>query len=197
MLVGLVRNGRVEVFCCVRGNGGRWAWHTTVLPTRWTPFPFRPMLSWLVWCWPACVWSVYGDVLAAAAVLLVHGCLSHLMVGLFVVAFFLLLPALSRRGLAGVQHCSPAPPQSRQQYSKVARNRGSLMVWQKARVGGTPPSVFWGKRLRTKGQFRSNIPHRQVHWCAALFCRTSPEQAKIPQNRPNFRVVLYFWTRPG
>ena len=71
------------MFCCVRGYGGRRAWLTTVSPTLWTPFPFRPMHAWLVWCWPACVWSVYGHVVAAAAVLLVHGCLSHLMVGLF------------------------------------------------------------------------------------------------------------------
>ena len=31
-------------------------------PTRWTPFPFRPVHAWLVWCWPACVWSVFGQV---------------------------------------------------------------------------------------------------------------------------------------
>ena len=28
----------------------------------------------------------------------------------------------------------------------------------------------------------------QVHWCAALFCCTTPEQTKILQNRPNSRV---------
>ena len=83
MLVGWVRNGRVVVFCCVRGDGGRQAWPTTVLPTRPTPFLFRPMHAWLVWCWPACVWSVYGHVVAAAVVLLVHGWFSRLMVGLF------------------------------------------------------------------------------------------------------------------
>ena len=50
---------------------------------RESPFPFRPIHAWLVWCWLACVWSVYGHVVAAAAALLVHGCLSRLMVGLF------------------------------------------------------------------------------------------------------------------
>ena len=80
-LVGRVRNGRVAVFCCVRGYGRRWAWRTTVSPTRWTPFPFRPVHAWLVRRWPACVWSVYGQVVAAAAVWLVRGCRGRLMVG--------------------------------------------------------------------------------------------------------------------
>ena len=64
-------------------------------------------------------------------------------------------------------------------------------------MGRTPPSVFWGKRIPTKQQFLSKILYRQVHWCAALFCRTSPEQAKIPQNRPNFRVFDIFGQKPG
>ena len=66
------------------------------------------------------------------------------------------------------------------------------MVWEKARVGGTPPSLFWGQRIQRKLEFLSKILYRQVHWCAALFCRTSPEEAKIPQNRPNFRVFDIF-----
>ena len=61
----------------------------------------------------------------------------------------------------------------------------------------TPPSVFWGRIIPTKGQFLSKILYRQVHWCAALFCRTSPEQAKIPQNRPNFRVFDIFGQKLG
>ena len=65
------------------------------------------------------------------------------------------------------------------------------MVWKKARVGGTPPSLFWGQRIQRKLEFLSKILYRQVPWCAALFCRTSPEQAKIPQNRPNFRVLIF------
>ena len=82
------------MFCCVRGYAGRRAWRTTVSPTRWTPFPFRPVHAWLVWCWPACVWSVYGQVAAAAAVWLVRGCLGRLMVGLVCVGSVALLPVV-------------------------------------------------------------------------------------------------------
>ena len=64
-------------------------------------------------------------------------------------------------------------------------------------MGRTPPSVFWGKRIPTKGQFLSKILYRQVHWCAALFCRTSPEQAKIPQNRPISGFFDFFGQRQG
>ena len=93
-LVGRVRNGSVAVFCCVRGYG-RWrAWRTTVSPTCWTRFPFRPVHAWLVWCWPACVWSVYGQVAAAAAVWSVRGCLGRLMVGLVCVGSVALLPVV-------------------------------------------------------------------------------------------------------
>ena len=93
-LVGLVCIGSVVVFCCVCGYDRRWAWRTTVLPTRWAPFPFRPVHAWLVWCWPACVWSVYGQVAAAAAVLLVRGRLGRLMVGLVCVGSIALLPVV-------------------------------------------------------------------------------------------------------
>ena len=93
-LVGRVRNCRVAVFCCVRGYGHRRAWRTTVSPTGWTPFPFRPVHAWLVCCWPACVWSVYGLLAAAAAVWLVRGCLHRLMVGLVCVGSVALLPVV-------------------------------------------------------------------------------------------------------
>ena len=66
------------------------------------------------------------------------------------------------------------------------------MLWEKARSGETPPSLFWGQNIQRKLEFLSKILYRQVHWCAALFCRTSPEQAKIPQNRPIFRVFDIF-----
>ena len=36
------------------------------------------------------------------------------------------------------------------------------------------------QRIQKKLEFLSKILYRQVHWCAALFCRTSPEEAKIP-----------------
>ena len=90
------------MFCCVRGYGGRRAWRTTVSPTSWTPFPFPPVQASLVWCWPACVWSVYGGVVAAAVALLVHGCVSRLMVGLFGVASWALLQALARSDVVRV-----------------------------------------------------------------------------------------------
>ena len=67
-----------------------------VLPTRWTPFLFLPMHAWLVQCWPARVWSVYGPVVAAAVVLLVHGRFSRLMVGLFGVGSLALQQASAR-----------------------------------------------------------------------------------------------------
>ena len=97
----------------------------------------------------------------------------------------------------GVQHCSAAPAQSRQKDSKIGRIPGLLMVWEKARVGGTTPSLFWGWRIQRKMEILWKILYRQVHWCAALFCRTSPEQAKIPQNRPNFKGFYYCWTEFG
>ena len=93
-LVGRVCIGSVVVFCCVRGHGRRRARPTTVSPTLWTPFPFQPVHAWLVWCWPACVWSVYGQVAAAAAVLLVRCRLGRLMVGLVCVGSIALLPVV-------------------------------------------------------------------------------------------------------
>ena len=92
MLVGRLREGSVHDF--VRGYG-RWrAWRTTLSPTCWTPFPSRPVHVWLVWCWPACLWSVNGQVAAAAAVWLVRGCLCRLMVGLVCVGSVALPPVV-------------------------------------------------------------------------------------------------------
>ena len=102
MVVSRVCDGRVVVFCCVRWYGGRQVWRIMLSPANGTPFPFRPLHAWPAGCWPACVWSVYECFVAAAAVWLVHGCVSRLMVGLFVVESFLLLPALSRPGLNSV-----------------------------------------------------------------------------------------------
>ena len=90
------------MFCCVRGYGGWRAWRTTLSPTRWTPFLFRPLHAWLVWCWPACVWSVDGHVVAFAVVWLIHGCVSRLMVGLFGVGSLALLRALARSDVVRV-----------------------------------------------------------------------------------------------
>ena len=82
------------MLCFVRGNGRRRGWRTMVWPTHWTPFPFRPVHAWLVSCWLACVWSVYGQVPAAAAVWLVRGYLGRLMVGLLCVGSVALLPVV-------------------------------------------------------------------------------------------------------
>ena len=94
------------MFRYIRGYGGRRAWRTTVLPTRPTPFPFRPMHAWLFWCWPACVWSVYGHVVAAAVVLLVHGCLRRLMVGFYAVGSLALQRAFARSDVVVVMPVS-------------------------------------------------------------------------------------------
>ena len=91
-----------------------------------------------------------------------------------------------------MQHCSAAPPKSRQKYSKIGQIPGVMMVSEKAREGGTPPSLSWGNRISRKGQFLSEIVYRQVHRCAALLCTTNAEQAKIPQNSPHFGVSDIF-----
>ena len=80
--------------CFVCGYGRRRTWRTMVWPTRWTPFPFRPVHAWVVQCWPACVWSDDGQVTAAAAVWSVRGCLGRLVVSLVVVGSVALLPVL-------------------------------------------------------------------------------------------------------
>ena len=87
------------MFRCVRGHGGRRAWLTIVSPARWTPFPYRPMHVRPVWCWLACMRSVYGHVVSAAVVLLVRGRVSRLLVGLFRVGSLALQRAPAQSGL--------------------------------------------------------------------------------------------------
>ena len=82
------------MFCFVCGYGRQRARRTAVRHFRWMPFPFRPVNAWLVWCWQACVWSVYSQVAAAAAMWLVRGCLGCLMVGLVCVGSVALLPVV-------------------------------------------------------------------------------------------------------
>ena len=77
-----------------------------MLLIRPTSFPFRPMHAWVVWCWPACVWSVYGHVVAPAVVLLLHGCLSRLMVSLFAVGSLALQRAFARSDVVVVMPVS-------------------------------------------------------------------------------------------
>ena len=66
VFVGMVVSGRGPPRCC----------HPVGRSSR-----FDPCKPALVWCWPACVWSVYGHVAAAAAVWLMRGCRGRLMVG--------------------------------------------------------------------------------------------------------------------
>ena len=94
LLVGLLRNGRVKMTCVVRWYGRRRTWRTMVWPTRWTPFLFRPVHTWLVQCWPPFVWFVDGQVAAAAAVWSVRGCLGRHMVWLVGVGSIALLPVV-------------------------------------------------------------------------------------------------------
>ena len=58
-------------------------------------FPLRPVQALPVRCWPACVWSAYGQVVAAAAVWSVRGCLHGPMVGLVCVGSVALLPVVA------------------------------------------------------------------------------------------------------
>ena len=69
--------------CVVRGYGHR---------SASTLFPFPPVHPLPVLRWPACVWSVYCRVAAAAAVWLVRGCVGRLMVCLVCVCSVALLP---------------------------------------------------------------------------------------------------------
>ena len=82
------------MFCFVRGYGRRQTCRIMVWSAHGTPFPSRPVHAWLVPCWPACVWSVDGQVAAAAAVWLVCACLGSLMVGLIGVGCVALLPVV-------------------------------------------------------------------------------------------------------
>ena len=81
MLVGRLRDGGVAVLFVDMILGGRGA-----------PRCCQPVHAWLVRCWPASVWSSYGQVAAAAAVWLVRRCLGRLMVGSVSVGSVALLP---------------------------------------------------------------------------------------------------------
>ena len=93
---------------------------------------------------------------------------------------------------------------------KILENMPDLRVsdiFGEHSAGRKPPLLFWGCIVPAKGSFWSfwvhNLPswffraYRQVHWCASLFCGTTPEQRKIPQNRPNSRFFDGFGGRSG
>ena len=66
------------------------------------PFPYQRIHVRPVWCWLACVWSIYVQVVAAAVVLLVRGCVSCLLVGLLGVGPSALQRALGQSDLVRV-----------------------------------------------------------------------------------------------
>ena len=69
---------------------------------RWTSFSYRPMHIQPVWCWPACLRSVYGHIVSAVAVLLVCVRVSRLLVGPFGVGSLSLQRALAQSDLLRV-----------------------------------------------------------------------------------------------
>ena len=83
------------MFCFVPGHGRRQPWCTKVSPTRWEPFLLQPVHTWPVRCWLACVRSAYCQVVAAATVWLVCGCLGRPIVGLVCVGSIALLPVIA------------------------------------------------------------------------------------------------------
>ena len=81
--MGRVRSGRITVFLCVCGHGGRGARLATVSLARWTSLSHRPMHARPAWRWSVCAWSVHGHIGSAVVVLAVCGRVSRLLVGLF------------------------------------------------------------------------------------------------------------------
>ena len=81
--MGRVRGGRVTVFLCVCGHGGRGARLATVSLARWRSPSHRPMHARPAWRWWVCTRSVHSHVASAVVVLGVCGRVSRLLVGLF------------------------------------------------------------------------------------------------------------------
>ena len=81
--MGRVRSGRVAVFLCACGHGGRGARLATVSLARWSSLSHLPMHARPAWRWSVCARSVHGHVASAVVVLAVCGRVSRLLVGLF------------------------------------------------------------------------------------------------------------------
>ena len=81
--MGCVRSGRVTVFLCACGHGGRGARLATVSLARWTSLSHRPMHAGPAWRWSVRARSVPGHVASVVVVLAVCGRFSRLLVGLF------------------------------------------------------------------------------------------------------------------
>ena len=81
--MGRVRSGRVAVFLCACGHGGRGARLAMVLLARWSSLSHRPMHARPARRWSVRARSVHGHVASAVVVLAVCGRVSRLLVGLF------------------------------------------------------------------------------------------------------------------
>ena len=81
--MGRVRSGRVAVFLCACGHGGRGARLATVSLARWSSLSHQSMHARPAWRWSVRAQSVYGHVASAVVVLAVCGRVSRLLVGLF------------------------------------------------------------------------------------------------------------------
>ena len=99
--MGRVRSGRVTVFLCVCGHGGRGARLATVSLARWTSLSHRPMHARQAWRWSVCTRSVHGHVASAVVVLAVSGRVSRLLVVLFGVRSLSSQRALAQSVLLG------------------------------------------------------------------------------------------------
>ena len=81
--MGHVCSGRVAVFLCACGHGGRGVRLATVSLARWSLLSHRPMHAQPAWRWSVRARSVHGHVASAVVVLAVCGRVSRLSVGLF------------------------------------------------------------------------------------------------------------------
>ena len=81
--MGRVCSGRVAVFLCACGHGGRGARLATVSLARWSSLSHRPMHTRPAWRWSVRARSVHRHVASAVVVLAVCGRVSRLLVGLF------------------------------------------------------------------------------------------------------------------
>ena len=81
--MGRVRSGRVAVFLCACGHGGRGARLATVSLARCSSLSHRPMHARPAWRLSVRARSVHGHVASAVVVLPVCGRVSRLLVGLF------------------------------------------------------------------------------------------------------------------
>ena len=137
-------------------------------------FSYRSMHVRQVWCWPACVRSVYGHVVSAVAVLLVCGRVSCLLVGSF------------RVGSLSLQR---APAQSDLLRAGVI----SVAVLVGASCGMFSPCAvcpLLGRKVMTIG--RTAVKNLFLIWCP----RPCPALAVL-HAQPIIRYFAVFCSRPS